>query len=462
MVEVPVKVELEIANIGQFKKAIQDATKQRVFSAGAGGGGGGTAATAKGVFGGIAIAAVFKGMLDALKGIFDNMKKASPALQVIELMLQKAMLIFFKPFGDFLGRLLRPMAASLIKFAVDFARMFKGPDGKTGELDGGQMAAISSGIFGPPGEGPGGGAGGGPGGAGGAGGGISLQETIDQILKDFENQIKPFQAIGKKLADILNENMPEAGEGIKDLLTSTGAAIAGLGIAIGETLSNIDPKTAGEFFVAILQGLLALAAGITVGLTAVAAGFLDLLWDTLNQLWDEYQRVVKEVGAWLWAQVDLVFATVKAEVDRLLAIIQKTIKDLLGWIDKVFGTSLKVQFQKIVDIIGGAVAWFNGLVAQAKSMIGGIVGGLVGGREQKQVGSDFVATTGLAKVHRGEKIVPSSRVGTEGEAGKNIKIDSPISITVEGDVMSDEKVEELAEKITALQKEGLRRSLSYG
>ncbi len=53
--------------------------------------------------------------------------KASPYLKGILSIFGRAFMIFFRPFGDFLAVLLRPMAILLMKMAVAFLRWFKSP-----------------------------------------------------------------------------------------------------------------------------------------------------------------------------------------------------------------------------------------------------------------------------------------------------------------------------------------------
>lgn len=59
------------------------------------------------------------------------LSKASPQLQGILSILGRSFMIFFKPFGDFLAVMLRPLALWLMKMAVAFLKWTRSPTGKT-------------------------------------------------------------------------------------------------------------------------------------------------------------------------------------------------------------------------------------------------------------------------------------------------------------------------------------------
>lgn len=97
--------------------------------AAAGGGGAASAAASGGLLGSAASGGLAKvalggavavGMLSTLGTIKDLTMAASPALQTTSSMFGEAMKLFFRPFGDFLSSLLRPMSKSLLEMAKNF------------------------------------------------------------------------------------------------------------------------------------------------------------------------------------------------------------------------------------------------------------------------------------------------------------------------------------------------------
>jgi hypothetical protein len=91
----------------------------------------GTAGVTKGgglLTGGLvgALVSGIKSAVDILGSIKKTMEKSSPYLGGVFAIMSRAMLIFFRPFGDFLGMLLRPMAIWMLRMAIKFYEWFKG------------------------------------------------------------------------------------------------------------------------------------------------------------------------------------------------------------------------------------------------------------------------------------------------------------------------------------------------
>lgn len=61
----------------------------------------------------------------SIGGVTALLRKSSPYLKGMLDILGRSFLIFFRPFGDFLATLLRPLAIVLMKFAVAFSKWFK-------------------------------------------------------------------------------------------------------------------------------------------------------------------------------------------------------------------------------------------------------------------------------------------------------------------------------------------------
>jgi len=96
---------------------------------------------------GVAIAAVGAG-ITLMVGL---LAKASPYLKGILDIFGRSFMMFFRPFGDFLGTLLRPMALLMMKMAVAFMKFARTPEGKavvgTVIVVGGLIAAAAIGTL---------------------------------------------------------------------------------------------------------------------------------------------------------------------------------------------------------------------------------------------------------------------------------------------------------------------------
>jgi len=83
------------------------------------------------------------------------MKKSSSYLKGVMSVFGRAFLIFFRPFGDFLAGVLRPMAILMMKMAVAFLKFTRTPFGKKGVgtalgAGGGAIAGAAIGALGGP------------------------------------------------------------------------------------------------------------------------------------------------------------------------------------------------------------------------------------------------------------------------------------------------------------------------
>ncbi len=88
------------------------------------------AAVTKGLKGVVTKFGVLGAAIAAAVGL---LAKSSPYLKGILDIFGRAFMIFFRPFGDFLATLLRPLAILLMKMAVAFLKWTRGPMGKVRE-----------------------------------------------------------------------------------------------------------------------------------------------------------------------------------------------------------------------------------------------------------------------------------------------------------------------------------------
>ncbi len=87
----------------------------------------------------------------ALAGIVGLLSKSSPYLKGILDIFGRSFMIFFRPFGDFLATLLRPMAILMMKMAIGFLKWTRTPAGKevvgTAVIVGGVVTAVAVGSL---------------------------------------------------------------------------------------------------------------------------------------------------------------------------------------------------------------------------------------------------------------------------------------------------------------------------
>ncbi len=125
-----VDLELVVKNAKQVQKQVAESMKDIPggISKGIMGGGGG------GVGGFIGKATVAMGALlvigEGVKKIVNVLKESSPYLKGIFNVFGRAMTMFFRPFGDFLASLLKPLALILMKAAVNWLKFWRGDPAK--------------------------------------------------------------------------------------------------------------------------------------------------------------------------------------------------------------------------------------------------------------------------------------------------------------------------------------------
>jgi len=105
-----------------------------------------------GISGSFKITALKLGAISAALGAtIGILRKSSPYLKGILDIFGRAFMMFFRPFGDFLATLLRPLAILMMKMAVSFIKFAQTPEGKaivgTAVVIGGIVAAAAIGTL---------------------------------------------------------------------------------------------------------------------------------------------------------------------------------------------------------------------------------------------------------------------------------------------------------------------------
>ena len=478
MIEIPFGVRLKVLNLNEFKKSVGSAA-----SAKAGGTTGGTSAgkdeltgiIAKGNFLALAAQKVLEKMADLLRGIFDKMKSASPALQGILLTFEKAMMIFFKPFGDFLALLLRPMALLLIKFARDWAKGLKGiiPNAKdVGNAIGGTV----SGFIGGGGAGGEGGKPGIPGAAGETGepGTTNVNLNAKDVADSIGKSIITFLGdLGTELAKKVNTFAPDIASFIAKLSDMVFSFIVGLGFAIFNFLKDLKIEQAGKIATEILLGIGKLLMAVIMFIIMVITGLLIFVFNALKDNADA-----------IWTLINIyVIEPLGKFFGRVVGVLEENFNelrdDVIALWRKVTAKVTEIRYKFITEIetwktnIGGILTTLYNNLSNALSDIGNRVKKIideafsVGSRAvndiwnqvlgKKQVGSDFIPETGMYMLHRGEQVVPTTRQAPT--RPMNVSFGNVVINVPSGTELDEDR---LARKIAEQQRLMLRRAMSYG
>lgn len=138
-----VALELVLKNAKEIQKKVQDSMKNipAGISEGAFGGGGGDTGAGGGFGKLLGKTALIAGtgllILGAAKKMLGALSASSPILKGTLDILKRSMMIFFRPFGDFLASLLKPLAIVLMKAAVAWLQFWRKDRPK---LDAGESA----------------------------------------------------------------------------------------------------------------------------------------------------------------------------------------------------------------------------------------------------------------------------------------------------------------------------------
>lgn len=435
MAELPLIVNLKIGNMSEFKRNITSAIGGAGQSGGSGGAPGiGTIGKAAVVF--TVIQKGVEAMVGLLKGVFEQMKAASPALQGLELMFQKALLIFFQPFGNFLATILKPAMALLIRWVRGFNRDVS----KTFEQ---VLKQPNVGVFTTN----------------------PLEPQQDPLQGGF-SAILPTKEEQKQIASNVRESVQQLTDNIKQGADESAKGILEASFNFGESLrqaiASASPEAVSQLLVAFVEGLLniiwaliELLGAVIVGLAAIIggaiAGFIQFLVESIEIV---VEGLGKIFDSWLKI-LGILFSMMLTEV-------QKRFMQIVEWIQTTFDSSLKSVLSSIVSTIRGAADFLAGLLTQAMAAANEVIssarGAIFG---SNAMGSDFVPRTGLYELHRGEQVIPASQAGKQNQ-GTNQTINMTTNVKIEATINNDEDIARIAEKLAIMQKESMRRGLSYG
>lgn len=353
---------------------------------GGGGDGGGGVEAMAGISKSLKGAALKLGAIAAATAVLIGiMKKSSPYLQGILSIFGRAFTIFFRPFGDFLATLLRPLAIWLMKMAVAFLKWTR-----TGA--GGTSVA----------------------GATGAAGGALAGAAIGSVVPGIGTAIGAAAgaAIGLIVGLLTQVNWEAVGTAIKDFAEGVLSAfknfvedpvgfLIGVGIELKDALGRFRDiiNDAWTRFVDWLGNALPmfsewLGLKLGEGLRFIAQKIIEFgpwLWERLTTTFYTVLEILKGIGQWLW--------------DTMTNFMRDPIGTLKG-IGQWLWDTITGALSNIWSKLSGIGSWiFNTITSSISSFLGGFTRGIRG----YATGTPFVPETGLYQLHRGEQVVPRNQ-----------------------------------------------------
>lgn len=415
----------------------------------------------------------------------DQLVKSSPYLQGILAVMGRAWMLFWRPFGDFLGSLLRPLAVALLRLSMKWLKFTRTPEGElvtkagVGAMGGGAAGAGIGAVVGGIAGGPLGALlGAGVGGLAGAGIGASIA-----LLKDAFEGAKNLAYVAKEWADYLLmevfgidmnkvreaiavfmlETVPEAFNNAVDWLREAGANIAGAATDAWTKTKEIFDKT-----------------------KETIKDFPSWVWDKLTGALTSLRTKISEWTGWVWGKITGGLENLRGKLQEYatwawgkltggLSNLYDKLRGVAQWIwDKITGGASNIK-NKIENFAGHLYGKMKDGVSNVYSKISGfgnylwhkitdsISDGLSGfkfgwrfwwNNEGNQKGLNFVPQDGLYKLHRGEQVVTSART----EQNSSVTIAPTFNIMTSGGTPVGEVESALRRAQRAIEFEARRRT----
>jgi len=273
--------------------------------------------------------------------------KASPYLQGILSVFSRSMLIFFRPFGDFLATHLKPLAVALMKLSVAWLKFTRTPEGKvvaaagTGVGVGAGIGAIIGGFTAGP--------------AGAAIGALigAMIGAFIALIPDAVKGIKNLGIVAKAWLDYFADKV----FGID--MDKVRVAVVTF---IYRTLPDFFTKTIPDLINQGWEQIKGLGDWLWKKIKTVWNYKEDLgpwLWNKIKSIWN----YVSDFGSWIWEKIKSVWNYTSdlgtwlwnllinafSNIPRLLGNLGTFLKDLIEEVIKSAITGLKSSAQAIID-----------------------------------------------------------------------------------------------------------------
>jgi hypothetical protein len=395
-----------------------------------------------------------------VKKIYEKLSEVSPMLKQTNEIFKKAWNVTLRPFGDFIGKFLRPLAVWYLKIAVKWYQWLSGVlgtgggenDTRTGKDDlikqkeaekiGAEMRGDTVGMA-----------------------------TADAEIKELKKTW--WDSITKFFTETLPEVATNAWNGIVTFFTTTlpeaaATAWAFVTVFFTETLPKFFtedlPYALGQFAATVVKFFtetIPKAAEDTWN--AIVTFFTETLPKVAQDVWDSivkfFTETLPKVAQDVWDSIVKFFTetlptTLQAGWDAVKRFFTETIP---GW----FNTMI----QKFKDIWND----IKGIWDKVKNIGGKIVDNVVAGFKgeekitgpppKKAVGGP-VRETGLYNLHAGERIMTAGETArAKGKGAGSQSFNNYINITA--NLSNDMDVKSLARKLAEYQETELRRRVSY-
>ena len=376
-----------------------------------------------------ATAGAVVGVLFVIKKIaqkaLNEIVKSSPYLQGIMSVMSRAWTNVWRPFGDFLGNLLRPLAVALLKMSVkwlQFTRtetgeaVVKGASGAAaGAGIGAGVGAIAGGIAGGP---IGALAGAGVGALTGAGIGASIA-----LLGDAIEGTKNLATVASAWTDKLLETFGIDTDAMKTAVTTF------FWVTIPEFFTEKIP----QFISDSIDSMGNIGAWIWLKITGVLGPAWEKLKEFSTWVWDKITTSLAtawtklgEFSGWIWDLITTALNSVSTKLGEFAVWLWEKVtsiwswsKDLGQWLyDKITGALSNIG-DKLVNI---GQYMYNKVTSSISRAFENFKFGWSWGWSQgsHQTGANYIPRDGLYNLHAGEKVVNSSRTAREDKANSII------------------------------------------
>jgi hypothetical protein len=277
--------------------------------------------------------------------------QSSPYLKGILSIFGRAFMMFFRPFGDFLATILRPLAILMMKMAVAFLKWTRPLQGKVRE-------AMNE---------------------------VPQIGTTGNTLMDIPIEIANWAL---KLGAALGAIIFEIGKGAFDL-----------GGKIGQWLYDKVINPAGEWL-----------ASKIFGMWTWTKNFAGWLWEKITSIW----QWVMDFPGWIWGKITSIWNWVK----NFPQWIWEKVTGIWSW-----GYNLgQWLWNRITDALSNIGSWLSGvgtylwnrITESIKAALSNFAFGWKFWWQKGQVGIPNVPHEGLYYLHKGEEVVPRTKVGQKG------------------------------------------------
>jgi hypothetical protein len=398
-----------------------------------------------------------KGVLDVLKRIEKSTEKISPMLSQQITIMQKAVQVFLRPIGDFIAKLLRPVAIWFLKIAVKWYQWLSGVLGTGGgenktksgkedlikQLESEKSAAVQRGD---------------------TQGAAGIQTQIDALTASIGESL--WQSIGKFFTETIPDIASKAWDGIVTFFTTT---LPNIFNAAFELFTTFWTVVVPSIFTEKLPEAFGFAIGVIV--TFWTETFPKLLEDAWTMVINFFTKTLPEAIVSLVETAILFFGTTLPEA--ILTAAAAIITNMIIFFGTTLPEAITAACSAIKTFFTETIPdWFNTMVDKIKGFWDKIKGvgekivenvkkGYKEGKEfisEKAVGGQ-VRDTGLYKLHAGENVMTaadSSRAkGSQGSKSFNNYIN------INANISSDMDIKSLARKLAEYQEVELRRRVSY-